>query len=300
MTSMQRASPADGGVAALSLRAPAKVNLFLEVTAKRADGFHALQTLMAAVSLVDTLDVASANDGTIDLQCSDPTLSVGPENLVMRAAELLRRHTGTKLGAAIRLTKRIPMQAGLGGGSSDAATTLLGLNRLWGLNLGAGELATLAATLGSDVAFFLDGPAAWCTGRGEEVSVRTIGRRLHFVLVCPPFGLATAEVYRRVEVPISPVDGLAIQAALANGDLEEIGRRLHNRLQAPAKRLRPELKGWMERLAATQPLGCLMSGSGSTMFALARDLRDARRIAAAIAADASAAGTRMMIVRSLV
>ena len=101
-------------------------------------------------------------------------------------------------------------------------------------------------------------------------------------------------------MPESPVDGTSIQAALVDGDVEEIGRRLHNRLQAPAEKLRPELKGWMEKLAATQPLGCLLSGSGSTMFALARDFRDARRIAAANAADASAAGLRTLLVRSLV
>jgi 4-diphosphocytidyl-2-C-methyl-D-erythritol kinase len=276
------------------------LNLFLEVTAKRADGFHAIHTLMVAVSLADTLDFASGEDEQIDLTCSDPTLSVGPENLVMRAADALRQHTGCRAGAAIRLTKWIPMQAGLGGGSSDAATTLVGLNRLWGLGLRAEELATLAASLGSDVAFFLDGPAAWCTGRGEEVSPRTIGRQLHFVLVGPPFGLATADVYRGVVVPQMPLDGSAIQAALAGGDVEEICRWLHNRLQPPAERLRPELSEWLARLAATKPAGCLMSGSGSTIFALARDDRDARRIAAAIAADATAARVRTGIVRSRV
>jgi 4-diphosphocytidyl-2-C-methyl-D-erythritol kinase len=306
---MLRARPADGGAAALILRAPAKVNLFLEVVAKRADGFHAVNTLMVAVSLADTLEFALGEDGVFDLTCSDPALSVGPENLVARAAELLRQHAGCRAGARIRLTKRIPMQAGLGGGSSDAATTLLGLNRLWGLGLGVDELATFAASLGSDVAFFLHPPAAWCTGRGEEVSPRTIGRRLHFVLVCPPFGLATAEVYRGVEVPAMPLDGTAIQAALTAGDVDEIGRLLHNRLQPPAERLRPELTTWLGKFAATKPAGCLVSGSGSTIFALARDSGDARRIAAVVAADGSRwqgqetvpqQGARTFIVRSLV
>jgi 4-diphosphocytidyl-2-C-methyl-D-erythritol kinase len=297
---MLRARSADGGAAALTLRAPAKVNLFLEVTAKRADGFHAVNTLMVAVSLVDALEFALLANGVIDLTCSDPALSTGPENLVHRAAELLRQRTGCQSGVAIRLIKRIPMQAGLGGGSSDAATTLIGLNRLWGLGLGVDELTTLAASLGSDVAFFLRPPAAWCTGRGEEVSPRTIGRRLHFVLVCPPFGLATADVYRGVEVPDVPLDGGPIQAALAASGAVEIGRLLHNRLQKPAERLRPEISAWLAKLAATQPAGCLLSGSGSTMLALARDGRDARRIAEAIAADASAAGMRTCVVRSLV
>ena len=294
---MLRARLADGGLAALSLRAPAKVNLFLEIVAKRADGFHAVETLMLAVSLADSLEFAPA-DEAIDLTCSDPGLSVGPDNLVMRAADRLRQHAGCQLGARIRLTKRIPTQAGLGGGSSDAATTLVGLNRLWKLNLGADDLMTLAASLGSDVAFFLRPPAAWCTGRGEVIEPRPVGRRLHLVLVKPPFGLATVEVYRGVRVPEAPEDGAAIQAALAAGNVEELGRRLHNRLQAPAETLRPELAGLRARLAAAKPAGCLLSGRGSAMLALARDARDARRIAAEISASGLADGTRTWIVRS--
>ena len=123
---------------------------------------------------------------------------------------------------------------------------------------------------------------------------------MHFVLVCPPFGLATAEVYRGVEVPAMPLDGTAIRATLAAGDVDEVGRQLHNRLQAPAEQLRPELTTWLGKLAATKPAGYLVSGSGSTIFALARDFGDARRIAAVIAADASAARMRTFIVRSLV
>jgi 4-diphosphocytidyl-2-C-methyl-D-erythritol kinase len=295
---MLRARPADGGAAALSLRAPAKVNLFLEVVGKRADGFHAVNTLMLAVSLVDSLDFALDGDDEIELTCSDPALDAGPENLVMRAAELLRRHTGCRAGARIRLTKRIPMQAGLGGGSSDAATTLVGLNRLWGLGLRVEELAVLAATLGSDVAFFLHPPVAWCTGRGEEVSPRPIGRSLHFVLVCPAFGLATAEVYRGVEVPAAPRNGAAIQAALADGDVAELGRLLHNRLQEPATRLRPDLTALLARLAATRPAGCLLSGSGSAIFALARDDGDARRIESEFLVASANQGARTFVVRS--
>jgi 4-diphosphocytidyl-2-C-methyl-D-erythritol kinase len=295
---MLRARPADGGAAALSLRAPAKVNLFLEVVGKRADGFHAVNTLMLAVSLVDTLDFALDSEGDLDLICSDPALDAGPENLVLRAANLLRQHTACRAGARIRLTKRIPMQAGLGGGSSDAATTLVGLNRLWGLDLRVDELAVLAAELGSDVAFFLHPPAAWCSGRGEEVSPRPIGRPLHFVLVCPAFGLATAEVYRGVEVPAVPLDGAAIQAALAAGDIAESGRLLHNRLQEPATKLRPELTVLLDRLAATRPAGCLLSGSGSALFALARDDGDARRIETEFGVALATEGVRTFVVRS--
>jgi 4-diphosphocytidyl-2-C-methyl-D-erythritol kinase len=295
---MTRERPVSGPPAALTLRAPAKVNLFLEATARRPDGYHELRTLLVAVSLFDALTFAPAR-GTIRLSCTDPTLGTGPENLIVRAAEALRRHTGTTAGAAIGLTKRIPAAAGLGGGSSDAATALVGLNRLWKLGLGRDELIGLAAELGSDVAFFLGPPAAWCTGRGEEVMPWPLGRRLHLVLACPPFGLSTADVYRRVAVPSRPASGTAMKKAVRAGDVEAIGRRLHNRLQQPALALRPELNDWLGRFAAQQPLGHLVSGSGSTVFALVRDAADARRIAAAVRPAMTAAGGRVMVARTL-
>jgi 4-diphosphocytidyl-2-C-methyl-D-erythritol kinase len=280
------------------LRAPAKVNLFLEVTARRPDGYHELRTLLVAVSLFDALTFAPAR-GAIRLSCTDPNLGTGPENLIVRAAELLQRHTGTTAGAVIGLTKRIPIAAGLGGGSSDAATTLIGLNRVWKLGLGRDELIGLAAMLGSDVAFFLRPPAAWCTGRGEDVTPWPVGRRLHLVLACPPFGLSTAEVYRGVAVPARPVSGAAMKKAVQAGDAAAIGRLLHNRLQKPAMALRPELTDWLGWLAAQRPLGQLVSGSGSTVFALARDAADARRIAAAVRPEMTAADGRVLVARTL-
>src|SRR5947209_6913376 len=139
--------------AAVVVWAPAKVNLFLEVLAKRADGYHEIATLLVAVSLYDTLEFKEEASGEIRLHSDHPNLSTGPENLIVRAAELLRRRTGCGRGAAVRLAKRIPMAAGLAGGSSDAAATLAGLNRLWRLGLTRGELAVLGAELGSDVPF---------------------------------------------------------------------------------------------------------------------------------------------------
>jgi 4-diphosphocytidyl-2-C-methyl-D-erythritol kinase len=294
---MTRERPSSGRSAALTLRAPAKVNLFLEITARRPDGYHELRTLLVAVSLFDALAFAPA--GSIRLSCTDPALGTGPENLIVRAAELLRRHTGTRAGATIALTKRIPVAAGLGGGSSDAATTLVGLNRLWKLGLGRDELIGLAAELGSDVAFFLGRPAAWCTGRGEVVTPWPIGRRLHLVLACPPFGLSTADVYRRVTAPARPATGTALKEAVTAGDAERIGRLLHNRLQEPALALRPVLSEWLGRLKAQRPLGSLVSGSGSTVFALARDAADARRIVASVRPWMATAGGRVMAARTL-
>src|SRR5438045_6147000 len=162
----------DAGPDGLVIAAPAKVNLFLEVLTKRPDGFHELETLMAAVDLFDTLEVRPGPAGEIDLECDPPGLPTGPENLVYAAADRLRRRAGRPgLGAAVRLTKRIPTRAGLAGGSSDAAATRVGLNRVWDLGLGKPEVAAVAAEVGSDVPFFVDGlPAAWCTGRGEVVT----------------------------------------------------------------------------------------------------------------------------------
>jgi 4-diphosphocytidyl-2-C-methyl-D-erythritol kinase len=259
--------------------APAKVNLYLEVLGKRADGYHEVETLMVPVSLYDTLVLKEDSAGQFLLRCNRPELSTGPDNLVARAAEILRRHTGCARGARVRLAKRIPLAAGLAGGSTDAAAALVGLNRLWGLGLKNDELATLAAHLGSDVPFFFSGSAAWCTGRGERVEPTALPRRLWFVLLCPPFGLSTADVYRGVRAPEAPLSAGGMRRALAGGDVGEVGRRLHNRLQEAAQALRPEVADHLARLKALGPAGQLMSGSGSTLFALCQDRRDAARIA---------------------
>jgi 4-diphosphocytidyl-2-C-methyl-D-erythritol kinase len=260
--------------------APAKVNLYLEVLGKRADGYHEIATLMVGVSLFDTLEFKEDATGKIHLECDERELSAGPDNLVYRAAALLRERSGHQTGVRIRLTKRIPLAAGLAGGSTDAAATLAGLNRLWGLRLTSQDLATLAAELGSDVAFFLStSRAAWCTGRGEQVAPLALGKPLWFVLVCPRFGLSTAEVYRGVRVPDQPLEGAEIRDAAVAGDIETMGRLLHNRLQPAAEGLCPALTGLLARLAALGPAGQAMSGSGSSLFALCRDQREALRIA---------------------
>ncbi len=264
----------------LVVRAPAKVNLYLEVLGKRPDGYHDIATLMVAVSLYDTLEFRPEPSGAVTLTCAHPDLSTGPDNLVSRAAVLLRRRYPGPQGARIRLRKRIPLAAGLAGGSTDAAATLAGLNRLWQLNLAAPELMALAAELGSDVPFFLAGsPAAWCTGRGEKVEPLALGKTLWLVLVCPEVGLATAEVYRRVIVPKVPHTGDAIRRAVEDGDVTAIGRQLHNRLEPAARQLCPDLADLRRRLEQTGPAGQLMSGSGSSHFALCRSRREAQRIA---------------------
>jgi 4-diphosphocytidyl-2-C-methyl-D-erythritol kinase len=290
--------------------APAKVNLFLEVLAKRPDGYHDIATLMVAVSLYDTLEFKEDATGSIRLECDQPDLPTGPDNLVCRAAELLRQRCGVRRGARIHLSKRIPLAAGLAGGSSDAAAALAGLNELWALGLSPGQLAGLGADIGSDVPFFFATPAAWCTGRGERVTPVSLGRALQFVLVCPPVGLSTAEVYRGVTVPADPFTGTDLRSAVAAGDMAAVGRCLHNRLQPPAERLCGEVAHWRRRLADLHPAGQLMSGSGSCVFALCHDHQEALRVARQLHGlpDAKAPGTgagglskpRLFLVRSCV
>lgn len=259
--------------------APAKVNLFLEVLGKRPDGYHEIATLMLAIRRFDTLCIQEDHRNVVRLACNRADLSIGPDNLIVRAALLLQRHTGCTRGCRIRLVKRIPMAAGLAGGSSDAAATLIGLNRLWQLGLDVPELVKLGAELGSDVPFFFQLPAAWCTGRGEMVRPVHVPRQLDFVLVCPNFGCPTAKVYGQVKVPHTPLDGAAMLAAAAGGDAETIGRHLHNRLQPAAASIAPKIAEYLEMLQAANPAGALMSGSGSTLFAICRNRDEAARIA---------------------
>jgi 4-diphosphocytidyl-2-C-methyl-D-erythritol kinase len=259
--------------------APAKVNLFLEILGKRPDGYHEIATLMVAIRLYDTLVIKEDPAGEIRLESNQSKLSTGPDNLIVRAADLLREETGCKRGTKIRLVKRIPMSAGLAGGSTDAAAALAGLNELWRLGLNKAQLTDLGGRLGSDVPFFFGGTAAWCTGRGELVAPLELKKTLDLVLFCPPFGLATRDVYKEVTVPANPQTGTDLRRAVEAGKIEDIGRNLFNRLEEPAERLCPELKPYRDRLADLKPAGVLMSGSGSTLIALCHNRADARRSA---------------------
>jgi 4-diphosphocytidyl-2-C-methyl-D-erythritol kinase len=267
-----------GGVEVL---APAKLNLFLEVLERRLDGYHEIETVMVAVSLYDTLTFIDDPSGAIRLRCSDPTLPVGSDNLVIKAADHLKAATRCPRGAQIVLSKAIPSQAGLGGGSSDAAATLAALERLWDLRIPPAQQDALAAELGSDVAFFNHVPAAVGRGRGERVESIPLNKRYHFVLVCPPLGVSTAEVYRQVTPPERPRPVRPVLEAMAQGGPADLGRALFNRLQPVAEAIRPELTGVATALANLGPLldGSSMSGSGSAYFGLCRTLAAARHAA---------------------
>jgi 4-diphosphocytidyl-2-C-methyl-D-erythritol kinase len=220
--------PANEAPRVLQVKAPAKLNLHLEVLGRRPDGFHEVRTVMQAVSLCDLLTFALREDGGIALRCSGADLPVDERNLVVRAALMLKERHRVARGAAISLTKRIPVGGGLGGGSADAAVALLALSRLWGVEAAAEDVRDMAARLGSDVPFFLSGGTALCEGRGERVLPLACGRPMHYVLVMPPFSLSTARVYAAAETGLTECAAGRnnVAKALESGDAERLGRAL--------------------------------------------------------------------------
>ncbi|MBI3320045.1 MAG: 4-(cytidine 5'-diphospho)-2-C-methyl-D-erythritol kinase, partial [Candidatus Omnitrophica bacterium] len=198
----------------LHLRAPAKLNLYLRILGRRPDGYHEMETLFERIDLADELTFSPHSHG-ITLTCDEPSLDCGPENLITKAASLLQRTCGMTKGAAIHLRKRVPIAGGLGGGSSDAATTLIGLTRLWDLRMSPERLRQLAAELGSDVPFFLQ-PAAFAIGRGRgEVCEPLSGSlpELWQVLVAPPAQLSTKTVYEGFDRAGNAGEGLTERGA---------------------------------------------------------------------------------------
>ena len=259
----------------ITLEAPAKINLYLEVGALRPDGFHQVRTVMQAVDLCDLVEVELASGGSgleLDVDGGAPA---GDENLCIRAAETFNSVLREPVGARIRLIKRIPQAAGLGGGSSDAAAVLRALDLLLGGVLRKEELLRMAASLGSDVSFFLLGGTVLAGGRGEKVSPLEQAPPLPVVLANPGRELPTAEVYRRYdqegggEPPQGSLEALI--GALPGGDLGEIAPHLFNSLQTAACRMLPEVGKLLNRAEEAGAEGVLVSGSGPTVFLLAGD-----------------------------
>ncbi len=249
----------------MEFEAPAKTNLSLRIVRRREDGFHEIETLMVPLSLRDVLEITPGNSGGLRFSCSDPSLPTGPENLVVRAVQEFSRHTGIVVNVDIHLRKEIPHGAGLGGGSSDAATTLLALDRIYETRLSRRELAELAAGIGSDVPFFIFQSAAWCRGRGERVEPCTLAEKLPLVLLKPPFPVPTPWAYKQWR------DSQEIQG-ISYGAQSFGWGELVNDLERPVfqKYIQlAEMKRWL--LAQPEVTGAVMSGSGSTMLALLRE-----------------------------
>jgi 4-diphosphocytidyl-2-C-methyl-D-erythritol kinase len=252
----------------LTLQAPAKINLFLEVKDRRPDGYHTIESVMHTVSLYDEIILESRPAG-ITLSCSRPDLPVDERNLAFRAAAALQRELGASTGVHITLTKNIPLGAGLGGGSSDAAAVLTGLLALWDRQLPAGRLNRIAARLGADVPFFLSGGTAVARGIGEKLAPLAGITPARFILVYPGFGVSTPWVYQHLRLPLTRKQKITkIKAQLAHGcPPQEWGQYLYNRLEEVVFPAYPEIAHVKDEL---QQLGCfgLMSGSGSTVFGM--------------------------------
>jgi len=262
----------------VALRASAKVNLALEVLGKRSDGYHEIATVLQAVDLFDRMKLEAAD--TLSLHTDDPDLPTDDGNLVMRAARLLQKSAGTEAGARIRLTKRIPVAAGLGGGSSDAAATLWGLNRLWRLRWPRARLQELAVELGMDVPFFLGAGRAVATGRGERLTALPGGGGYALVLVNPRVPLSTREVYGRVPAGwrAEPTGTARVIQALRARNASKLAAALTNNLESVVEPMLPVIARMKAALLAAGALGAIMSGSGPTVFGMARSLDHARQI----------------------
>jgi len=273
------------------VQAPAKLNLFFEILGKRPDGYHEIETLMVPISWYDTLLFREDPSGQIHLSCKVSSLAQkgdcgkkwtvpeGPENLAFRAVELFRQEAGISHGARMLLVKRIPPAAGLGGGSSDAAAALMAANLAWKLFWPCSALLPLASRLGSDVPFFLAESPAICRGRGEKIEPIPSGGRGYFVVVHPPAGLSTAEVYRHCEVPARARSIEPVRKVWQEGNMAALGALLWNQLQPPAERLCPWIVRIRECLEREDVLGHRLTGSGTAYFGICRHARHARRVA---------------------
>ncbi len=265
----------------LTIKAPAKINWFLEILGKRPDGFHEIATVMQTIDLFDEISVEDDPCGEITLTCNidlgDPR-----QNLVYRAAELLRDLHAPTMGARIHLQKRIPHGAGLGGGSSDAANALIALNRQWGLDLCNDELQDLVSRVGSDCAFFVEGGTAICTGRGEVVEPIQDIVGANLVILYPDDVCPTAKVYQELagHLTYQPRDCYLFHDLTSRASMSDLVGLIFNRLQEPALRVSARLrKVWDITTQEADVLVRFVSGSGSSIAFLMPSREAAEKLA---------------------
>lgn len=282
----------------MKLVAPAKINLYLWVGDRRGDGLHDVETVMHSVSLTDELTIEPSD--VISLDVEPPGAAPEDEsNLVVKAVRAMIAAVGTTTGARLRLTKRIPAGAGLAGGSSDAAATLVGLNDLWVCGISRKALEKLGAGIGADVPFCVRGGTAIARGAGEALAPLVVRGPLWWVIVAGSVELSTASVYERFDSlggwGATEPDPSEVAEALARGDLERLGSVLRNDLTAAAESLEPSLSLVGAALLDAGALGAVMTGSGSAWCGLARDEDHALEIASSL----SARFDRVWVVQSM-
>lgn len=271
---------------AVILKSPAKINWFLQVLGKREDGYHDIKSVMQGISLYDELALDHADSIEVETDLEVPM----EDNIVYKAASLLRKHTACRKGAKISLKKNIPVGAGLGGGSSNAAYTLSGLNMLWGLGLSKKELISIGGEIGSDVPFFLGGPAALVEGKGEKIEPLKITASIALLLVKPRISVSTAWAYSAYDLlgeklTNKPFDIKLFCRALNERDFASIGFMLYNDLEDVVTSRYPVIREIKHGLLNTGAVISAMSGSGSVVFGVFCTKTEAEKAAQAMKAD---------------
>ena len=263
----------------ISLKAPAKVNLFLEILGKRDDGYHEIETIMQEIDLADSLQFEETQEG-VTLECNDKNIPANQDNLVCKAANLILEECGIRKGVIINLEKNIPVGAGLGGGSSDAATTLKALNSLWKVGLNNEELMEFAAKLGSDIPFFINGKTALCRGRGELITPVEVRNRMDYIILFPRVHISTETIYKNLKIDLTKKrkDVSFFLDALKYSEVAGISKLLFNRLEEIIFATYPDLLQVKSTLESFGFCGLSISGSGSAFFGLCNDRHQAEVI----------------------
>lgn len=263
----------------MTIHAYAKVNWTLNILGIREDGYHLMDMIMQRLSLHDAITLLPRSDGQFTLQIDGLMLENGDSNLCIRAAKAVQKLTSPNQGADIHLTKRIPMGAGLGGGSADAAAVIDGLCRLWGLSLSLKEKCAIGLKLGADVPYCLHGIPARVTGIGEHVQPISMKRTFPMVLIQPCDALSTKEAFRHFDATPQPVlaDTACALNAFESGNIHQIAASCRNVMQPASQLLRPEMDEAIHRLQATGAFLSQMTGSGSVVFGAYADAADADR-----------------------
>ncbi|AXI07539.1 4-(cytidine 5'-diphospho)-2-C-methyl-D-erythritol kinase [Oceanobacillus sp. 143] len=264
---------------ALLEKAPAKINLSLDVLGKRNDGYHNVEMIMTTIDLADRIELSPLEQDKIIISLESRYVPNDERNLAYKAAEIFKEKYGIKMGVHIKIEKNIPVSAGLGGGSTDAAAVLRGMNRLWNLNIPLKELAELGATIGSDISFCVYGNTAIARGFGEKIEKLDSPPPCWVVLAKPDIGVSTRTIFARVKVDeLYHPDTNNILEALTEKDFSKLCRNIGNSLEQITQYLHPEVRQIKEAMRQIGATGVLMSGSGPTVYGLVEHENKARRI----------------------
>lgn len=263
----------------LVIESSAKINLGLKIIKKRTDGYHEIQTILQQIGLFDQLKIKMVSSG-IHVVCQNENVPEDKRNLVYKAAQLLIQTAGIKNGVHVCIDKKIPVGAGLGGGSSNAAATLIGMNQLWGLGFDKNKLISIGKKIGADVPFFIFGNTAWATGIGDKLYKLPAAPTMWLALIFPNIHISTHWVYENLNLGLTRENNniKMLEFALVNHNIFEIGRYLYNDLESVVIRKHPEIQEIKDVLCSMGAIGSLMSGSGSSVFGLFLNKEEAANV----------------------